>query len=141
MLFRSCLSLLGTWEGSASEKWNAKTSTLQQILISVQSQILIEQPYFNEPSYESRNNTESGKESSRIYNCEKRLYTLMHAMYNLLLKPESYPEFTDIIKQHFILKKDYIIGLCDTRIKEPNNTYEKQTKEIVDKLKEKLNSL
>ena len=27
-----CLSLLGTWEGAAGEKWNAQTSTLLQVL-------------------------------------------------------------------------------------------------------------
>jgi baculoviral IAP repeat-containing protein 6 len=46
-----CLSLLGTWKGAENEKWNAKTSTLLQVFISVQSLILVEEPYFNEPGY------------------------------------------------------------------------------------------
>ena len=40
-----CLSLLGTWSGHESEKWNPKTSTFLQVLISIQSLILVEQPY------------------------------------------------------------------------------------------------
>lgn len=48
-----CLSLLGTWSGGTNEKWNSKTSTLLQVLVSIQSLILVEQPYFNEPGYES----------------------------------------------------------------------------------------
>ena len=43
-----CLSLLGTWPGRAEEKWNASRSTLLQVLVSIQSMILIDVPYFNE---------------------------------------------------------------------------------------------
>ena len=47
-----CLSLLGTWRGEQGENWNANTSTLLQVLISIQSLILVPDPYFNEPGYE-----------------------------------------------------------------------------------------
>jgi ubiquitin-protein ligase len=43
-----CLSLLGTWPGSPEEQWNASRSTLLQVLVSVQSMILVDAPYFNE---------------------------------------------------------------------------------------------
>ena len=42
-----CLSLLGTWPGRPEEQWSAK-STLLQVLVSIQSMILVELPYFNE---------------------------------------------------------------------------------------------
>lgn len=42
-----CLSLLGTWQGSQGESWNAKTSTFLQVMISIQSLIFVPQPYFN----------------------------------------------------------------------------------------------
>jgi ubiquitin-protein ligase len=42
-----CLSLLGTWEGNPEEKWTSE-STLLQVLVSIQSMILIEAPYYNE---------------------------------------------------------------------------------------------
>ncbi|EFI28700.1 ubiquitinating enzyme [Coprinopsis cinerea okayama7 len=42
-----CLSLLGTWPGSPEEQWTNK-STLLQVLVSIQSMILNEAPYFNE---------------------------------------------------------------------------------------------
>jgi len=48
-----CLSLLGTWSGSAGESWNPKTSSLLQILVSIQSLILVSEPYYNEPGYAS----------------------------------------------------------------------------------------
>jgi len=46
-----CLSLLGTWRGSAMENWDAKVSTLLQILVSIQSIIMSEEIYFNEPGF------------------------------------------------------------------------------------------
>lgn len=43
-----CLSLLGTWDGDKGESWNAQTSTLLQVLVSIQSLILVPEPFFNE---------------------------------------------------------------------------------------------
>ena len=40
-----CLSLLGTWAGPG---WNPAKSTLLQVLVSIQSLILVPDPYFNE---------------------------------------------------------------------------------------------
>ena len=48
-LYRSgkvCLSLLGTWSGP---QWSPTESALLQLLVSIQSQIFVENPYFNEP--------------------------------------------------------------------------------------------
>ena len=42
-----CLSLLGTWPGRPEEQWTSQ-STLLQVLVSIQSMILVELPYFNE---------------------------------------------------------------------------------------------
>ena len=40
-------SLINTWSGQSSEKWNKDTSSLILIMIAIQSSILTEQPYFN----------------------------------------------------------------------------------------------
>ena len=134
-----CLSLLGTWKGG--ENWNPSTSTLQQLFVSVQSQILVPEPFYNEPGYESTFNTPEGKEKSRQYTNERRLYTMCHTMYDLIINPQSYPEFTDIIVNHFKLKKEYIKQLCDKWSAEPNNKFSKQTMEMSDKIKDALNKL
>ncbi len=42
-----CLSLLGTWAGPG---WQPGVSTLSQVLLSIQAQILVDKPYGNEPS-------------------------------------------------------------------------------------------
>jgi ubiquitin-protein ligase len=108
-----CLSLLGTWSGQKGESWNSETSTLFQVLISIQSQILIEEPFFNEPGYESQIGSETGKNNSKKYNDERRQYNLDYAINGLLSgaigKKSSYPEFDDIIKKYFKFKKDTII--------------------------------
>jgi ubiquitin-protein ligase len=52
-----CLSLLGTWQGSAMEKWDPKMSTLLQVLVSIQSIIMSEDIYFNEPGFEPEQGT------------------------------------------------------------------------------------
>lgn len=44
-----CLSVLNTWHGRPEEKWNSQTSSFLQVLVSIQSLILVPEPYFNEP--------------------------------------------------------------------------------------------
>ena len=66
-----CLSLLGTWSGEQGESWNPQLSTFLQVLISIQSLILVEQPYFNEPGWERQMHTERGKQASFDYNDEE----------------------------------------------------------------------
>jgi ubiquitin-protein ligase len=101
-----CLSLLGTWSGQEGEKWNAKTSTFLQVMVSIQSLILIEHPYFNEPGWEREMDTESGKQKSMSYN--EKLYpaTIKLAMNDMIKNPPN--GFEDIIKNHFKMKKEEI---------------------------------
>merc|ERR1719247_1701647 len=68
-----CLSLLGTWEGPG---WQPRVSTLLQVLISIQALILVKQPYFNEPGYETRRGTDEGQRNSRSYNEFARVLAL-----------------------------------------------------------------
>ncbi|CAL1152374.1 unnamed protein product [Cladocopium goreaui] len=63
-----CLSLLGTWQGERAENWDATTSRAVQVLISIQSLILVPQPYFNEPGFEREIGTETGERRSHEYN-------------------------------------------------------------------------
>ena len=43
-------------------------SVRAQVLVSIQSLILVDQPYFNEPGYEASMHTDAGRASSRAYN-------------------------------------------------------------------------
>ncbi|KAI0896375.1 hypothetical protein F4806DRAFT_61417 [Annulohypoxylon nitens] len=68
-----CLSLLGTWSG---EPWRADQSTILQVLVSIQSMILCEQPWYNEPGREQIEN----KAQSTKYNNDIRAWTMKYAL-------------------------------------------------------------
>ena len=103
-----CLSLLGTWQGTESEKWNPKTSTFLQVMVSIQSLILVEQPFFNEPGYEREMNTPKGKKLSDEYNEEKEPHTISLAMIDMIKNPPK--GFEEVVKLHFKMKKEEIIA-------------------------------
>ena len=98
-----CLSLLGTWSGKEGEQWNPKTSTLLQILVSIQSLIFTDNPYFNEPGYEKNINSEVGKKANDDYNKIIKSYTQKWAIENMINKPPE--DFKEIIEKHFQFKK------------------------------------
>jgi len=131
-----CLSLLGTW---GSNQWDPKISTLLQLFVSVQSQILVDEPYFNEPGYE-KDKSEQSMARSKAYNDERRYYTLQHTMLEIIENPGAYPEFKDVIVAHFKIKKDYIAKLCDKWVIE-SSKYKDNMKNITQKLKPLLSAL
>ncbi|CAE7271655.1 unnamed protein product [Symbiodinium microadriaticum] len=97
-----CLSLLGTWQGERSESWDAQTSRAVQVLVSIQSLILVPQPYFNEPGYETQIGTPRGDSQSKAYNATVRENCIRWAMIDVLRLPM--PEFAEAIKLHFKLR-------------------------------------
>ena len=131
-----CLSILGTWSGDKSESWISDKSTLIQVIISIQGLILIEEPYFNEPGYERSIGTADGTKSSLNYNYNIRLYTMQHAIYDLLLDKNNL--FYSVIKEHFKLKKNKVIEVCSNWTNESptnlKNSYNETLKKIIDLL-------
>ena len=103
-----CLSILGTWSGQAGESWNPKTSTFLQVMVSIQSLILVEQPYFNEPGWEREMHTEKGKLSSALYSEERMPSTIKLGMIDMIKNPPN--GFEEVVKTHFRMKKDEIIN-------------------------------
>ena len=85
-----CLSLLGTWRGQSTENWDPKISTLLQVLISIQSIIMSDLVYYNEPT------------------CESEMGTLQGEAKKEQIKKTS-PGFEEVIRRHFYLKKDQIL--------------------------------
>lgn len=49
-----CVSLLGTWSGRGTEIWCPNSSTLLQVIVSLQGLILVDEPYYNEAGYEKQ---------------------------------------------------------------------------------------
>ena len=102
-----CLSLLGTWRGQSTENWDPKISTLLQVLISIQSIIMSELVYYNEPSCESEMGTPSGEAKNEAYSNIVRYANIKYAMIEQIKKPSQ--GFEEIIRRHFYLKKDQIL--------------------------------
>jgi len=101
-----CLSLLGTWSGASGESWDSATSSILQVLVSIQSLILVPQPYFNEPGYEKLMGSEQGDAQSDAYNANIRAQTIRYAMIEQLRHPRV--EFASVISSHFRLRKQAI---------------------------------
>lgn len=98
-----CLSLLGTWQGGRGEGWEPHASTMVQVLISIQSLILVPAPYFNEPGYERTMHTPAGDASSHAYSLGVQTNNIRYAMLDLVKSPK--PEFAEVIRKHFHLRK------------------------------------
>lgn len=92
-----CVSLLGTWSGRGTEVWTS-SSTLLQVIVSIQGLILVSEPYFNEAGFEKQKGSQQGRENSRMYN-EMVMLKLVQAQTKLLQHPP--PVFQDIIITHF----------------------------------------
>ncbi|KAK9804781.1 hypothetical protein WJX72_005025 [[Myrmecia] bisecta] len=102
-----CLSLLGTWSGPG---WVPGESTLLQVLVSIQSMILVDDPYFNEPGFEGSRGSARGNAAAEDYNAELRVNTLKFGILTALEKPP--PAFAEVLRHHFSLKKQEIEEQC-----------------------------
>ncbi|XP_022209754.2 (E3-independent) E2 ubiquitin-conjugating enzyme isoform X2 [Drosophila obscura] len=92
-----CVSLLGTWSGRDTEMWSI-TSTMLQVLVSIQGLILVDEPYYNEAGYEKQRGTQLGLENSRVYN-EMAIIKLAHSTVKQLQNPPLI--FRNELIQHF----------------------------------------
>ncbi|KAI0092127.1 ubiquitin conjugating enzyme family protein [Irpex rosettiformis] len=113
-----CLSLLGTWQGPG---WVAGRSTLLQVLISIQSMILCDEPYLNEPGWADCAGTPQSKQYSAnvrrmVVRTAVSFLSVVEAMYrwqmlgNLKNPPEP---FEGVIRTHFRLKARSIMKQLD----------------------------
>ncbi|CAK1550991.1 unnamed protein product [Leptosia nina] len=102
-----CLSVLNTWHGRPEEKWNAHTSSFLQVLVSIQSLILVPEPYFNEPGYERSRGTSVGNSASLEYNSNIYQACVRWAMLDHLRSPD--PCFKEVIQTHFWIKRNEIM--------------------------------
>jgi hypothetical protein len=96
-----CLSLLGTWAGPG---WQPGTSTLLQVLVSIQAMILGEpEPYGNEPGFANTLKTPAGQRESQKYNAQQRANTANAALLPAL-RGTAPRGFEDALEAHFRLK-------------------------------------
>jgi ubiquitin-conjugating enzyme E2 O len=83
-----CMSLLGTWPAqSPCERWNPSSSSLTQVLLSIQGLFLSTRfPYFLEPGFEKQQGTPRGEALAHLYN-ERSLVLLCRSLSRLLIAP------------------------------------------------------
>lgn len=104
-----CLSLLNTWTGTGSEVWNPGSSTILQVLLSLQALVLNEKPYFNEAGYDQQIGRVEGENNSVSYNENAYLGTCKCMLY-LLRKPPKH--FEELVKEHFERRSQHILSAC-----------------------------
>ena len=90
-----CLSLLNTWTGRGNEVWDSKSSSILQVLVSLQGLVLNSKPYFNEAGYDKQIGTAEGEKNSLSYNENTFLLNCKTIMY-LMRKPPK-------VGNHFII--------------------------------------
>lgn len=102
-----CLSILGTWSGQNTEKWDPKTSNIARILISLSSLVMNNEVGCNEPGHENLLSSVDGIKVNEAYCNIVRLGNIKFAMINMLNKgPKCYME---LIKEIFKFKKEEMI--------------------------------
>ncbi|KAB5561471.1 hypothetical protein DKX38_006428 [Salix brachista] len=104
-----CLSLLNTWTGRGNEVWHSSSSILQ-VLVSLQGLVLNSRPYFNEAAYDKQIRTAEGEKNSLSYNENTFLLNCKTMMY-LMRKPPK--DFEDLVKEHLRRRGYYILKACD----------------------------
>ncbi|XP_057538424.1 probable ubiquitin-conjugating enzyme E2 24 isoform X2 [Amaranthus tricolor] len=106
---RVCLSLLNTWTGTGSEVWNPGSSTILQVLLSLQALVLNEKPYFNEAGYDEQIGKAEGENNSVSYNENAYLGTCKCMLYQLR-KPLKH--FEELVEEHFERQSTMILSAC-----------------------------
>ncbi|KAL7002516.1 putative ubiquitin-conjugating enzyme E2 23 [Sarracenia purpurea var. burkii] len=109
-----CLSLLNTWTGRGNEVWDPSTSSILQVLVSLQGLVLNSKPYFNEAGYDKQVGTAEGEKNSLSYNENTFLLNCKTMMY-LIRKPPK--DFEDLVVEHFRKQGHYILKACDAYMK------------------------
>lgn len=104
-----CLSLLNTWTGKGNEIWHPSTSSILQVLVSVQGLVLNAKPYFNEAGYDRQIGTAEGEKNSLAYVENSFLLSCKSMLYVIRRPPKHFEEF---VREHFKQRGPYILQAC-----------------------------
>ncbi|KAJ6726539.1 UBIQUITIN-CONJUGATING ENZYME E2 38-RELATED [Salix purpurea] len=107
---RVCLSLLNTWPGRKSEKWDSSESTVLQVLVSIQALVLNEKPYYNEPGNGVLPGRAIWEKKSNAYS-ENVFFLSCKTMLFLLRRPPK--NFEGFVASHFREKASVILSACN----------------------------
>lgn len=110
-----CLSLLGTFGGKGPELWAPETSSILQVIVSIQGLVLTAQPYYNEAGYDAQIGTPEGLRSELPYS-EKTYLVNLHTMLHLIRRPPV--GFEAFVKDHFCRHGRRILRACEVYLQE-----------------------
>jgi hypothetical protein len=79
-------------------------------MMSIQTQIMVAKPFFNEPGQEEAQGTASGEEGSREYNQKLRLECMRHAMVTPIRHPPA--GFEVCVRRHFLIQRRRLFAQC-----------------------------
>jgi len=106
-----CLSILGTWTGESVDEWRSIYS-IHYILRAIQSLIMTQKPYHNEPGYEELNSQYSKSEDVQLYS-DKVTHEVIRLAVCLALEDclsgKRENPFVDIMKHYFLLYYDVYV--------------------------------
>ncbi|TVU48878.1 hypothetical protein EJB05_00159, partial [Eragrostis curvula] len=105
-----CLSLLDTFGGEGAELWSPTTSTVLQVVVSIQGLVLTSQPYYNEAGYATQVGTPQGRRNELPYNENAYLLTL-RTMLHLLRRPPA--GFEAYVREHFCRRGRHVLRACN----------------------------
>ncbi|KAF7020456.1 hypothetical protein CFC21_033550 [Triticum aestivum] len=105
-----CLSLLNTFGGEGTEVWSSATSSLLQVVVSIQGLVLNDQPYYNEAGYETLVGKPEGRRNALPYNENAYLLTLRTMQHLLRRPPRGFEEF---VKEHFRRRGKFVLRTCN----------------------------
>nr|XP_051212135.1 probable ubiquitin-conjugating enzyme E2 23 [Lolium perenne] len=105
-----CLSLLNTFDGEGTELWSSVTSSLLQVVVSIQGLVLNDQPYYNEAGYETLVGKPEGRRNALPYNENAYMLSLRTILHVLRRPPQGFEEF---VKDHFRRQGRFVLTTCD----------------------------
>lgn len=104
-----CLSLLNTWTGKGNEIWHSSSSSILQVLVSIQGLVLNSNPYFNEAGYEKHMGTAEGEKNSLAY-VENTFLLSCKSMIYLIRRPPTH--FEEFVRDHFKHRGPCVLQAC-----------------------------
>lgn len=109
-------------------------STLLQVLVSIQSLILVQDPYYNEPGYEQKKSPEAEKENMR-----HREHTLALAVLAPLRNPD--PIFGELVREHFRHKREEVEQQCEQWLATSDHFVKSRVAALVKDIKAQLQTI
>ena len=108
-----CLSIINTWSGRPEEQWNPSSSTLLQVMLSIQSLVMDSNIIHKEPGFE---NYPPDCQENLAYQYEVKYGNIKYAMIENIKHPPL--GFEEVVRSHFKHKKQEILQTVERWVQE-----------------------